>query len=185
MSSWVSWKFLFTSPVQVYGFNKEFYLPPTVSTCTPVRVHCIEIWQTILFTSPLWVYRVDKQFCIPTPVWSWVYIFDKQFYIPHPVWSWVYRFDKQFYLPPPVWIHGFDEEDSGFLLDGIQGFHQEIGKTHPLWSHVIHSISPALGSLPKRQTQYSKTFLIWHLCNPFPCVIRHWISFPFDYLFVF
>ena len=101
----------------------------------------------------------------------------KQFYVPPPVWSWVYRFDKQFYLPPPVWIHGFDEEDSGFLLDGIQGFHQEIGKTHPLWSHVIHSISPALGSLQKRQTQYSKTFLIWHLCNPFPCVIGHWI-FP-------
>ena len=26
---------------------------------------------------------------------------------------------------------------------------------------------------------YSKTCLIWHLCNPFPCVIQHWISCPF------
>ena len=147
--------------------RNSIYLP-LCEYMHPVRVHCIEIWQTILFTSPVWVYRFDKQFNIPPPVWSWVY-----------------RFDKQFYLPPPVWIHGFDEEDSGFLLDGVQGFHQEIGKTHPLGSHVIHSICPALGSLPKRETQYSKTFLIWHLCNPFPCVIRHQISFPFDNLFVF
>ena len=29
---------------------------------------------------------------------------------------------------------------------------------------------------------YSKTCFIRHLCYPFHCVIRHWISFPFDQL---
>ena len=27
---------------------------------------------------------------------------------------------------------------------------------------------------------YSKTCLIWPLCNPFHCVIQRWFSFPFD-----
>ena len=34
------------------------------------------------------------------------------------------------------------------------------------------------------QNKYSKTCLIRHLCNPFPCVIRHWFSCSFDHLFM-
>ena len=48
-----------------------------------------------------------------------------------------------------------------------------------------YKIHPGLGNIYAllvlcKTTIYSKTGLIWHLCNPFPCVIRHWFSCPFD-----
>ena len=40
-------------------------------------------------------------------------------------------------------------------------------------------------SLCLAKVKYSETCLNWHICNPFPCVIWHWFSFPYDRLSMF
>ena len=60
---------------------------------------------------------------------------------------------------------------------------------HALTSFMLRSCDQKHTDLPQRQynTQiinsykkhYSKTWLIWHLCNPFPCFIQSWLSFSF------
>ena len=92
---------------------------------------------------------------------------------------------------------------------GVYGFGCEDALTHLMnyvWPNIFetspHVVQAFMGSIegmrvgvgPSKILQYalqvpllplySKTCLIQHLCNPFPCVIWHWFFFP-DWLFFY
>lgn len=56
--------------------------------------------------------------------------------------------------------------------------------------HAIHCLLYMylkwhVSQMIKNSTLYSKTCLIRHLCNPFPCIICHWFTCPFDHFLCF